>query len=86
MVSVSDDGKIRHDGKAKGRIYRIAEEVNAGDVFEHPRSTKGWEWITNREFKLEFLYEISHSPEDILTEEEIKELRKYQRKQSNLVD
>jgi len=88
MVSVSDDGKIRHDGKLKGRVYRIAEEITADDVLPHPGSSveKEWEWITNREFKLEFLYEISHSPEDILTEEEIKELRKYQRKQSNLVD
>lgn len=82
IVSVYDDGKIRHDGKLKGKVYRIVEEVTADDVFIHPQSEKGWEWITNREFKLEFLYEISYSPEDILSENEIDELRKYQRKQS----
>ena len=86
LVSVSDDGKIKHDGKLKGRVYRIADEVTADDVFIHPRSEKGWEWITNREFKLEFLYEISHSPDDILSENEIEELRKYQNKYINLED
>lgn len=76
IVSVSDDGKIRHNGKVKGRVYRIADEVTTDDVFEHPRSSmKGWEWITNGEFKLEFLYEISYSPDDILSEDEIKELK-----------
>ena len=45
IVSVSDDGKIRHNGKAKGRVYRISDEVTANDISEHPRSEKGWEWI-----------------------------------------
>ncbi|UCH43825.1 MAG: hypothetical protein JSW16_04625 [Dehalococcoidales bacterium] len=88
IVSVSDGGKIKHDGKTKGRVYRIAEEITADDVLPHPRSSmaKEWEWITNREFKLEFLYEIPYSPDDILSESEIEELKEYQRKQSNLED
>lgn len=75
IVSVSDDGEIKHDGKVKGRVYRIADEVTADDIFEHPKSRKGWEWITDKEFKLEFLYEISYSPDDILSESEVKELK-----------
>jgi len=77
IVSVSEDSRIRHNGKARGRVYRIANEVTTDDVSEHPRSSmrKGWEWVTNREFKLEFLYEISCSPDDILSEKEIKELK-----------
>ena len=77
IVSVSDDGEIKHNGKVKGRVYRIADEVTADDIFEHPKSSmrKGWEWITDKEFKLEFLYEISYSPDDILSESEVKELK-----------
>jgi hypothetical protein len=78
MVSVSDDGKIRHNGKLKGRVYRVTDRVNADDIYEHPGSSmKGWEWITKKEFKLEFMYEyeVSHYPDDILTENEIREIR-----------
>ena len=76
IVSVSDDGKIRHNGKLKGRIYRVIDKVTTDDIYEHPRSSiKGWEWITKKEFNLEFLYEISFSADDILTEDEIREIR-----------
>jgi len=78
VVSVAEDGKIRHNGKTKGRVYRVTDEVTTDDILE-----KGGERITNREFKLEFLYEISYSPEDILSDNEIKELLKmHKRKQS----
>ena len=76
IVSVSDNGEIKHNGKVKGRVYRIAEEVTADDIFRHPESSTGWEWITDKEFKLEFLYEISNSPDDVLSESEIEELKK----------
>jgi hypothetical protein len=76
IVSVSDDGEIKHNGKEKGRVYRIVDEVTVDDIFEHPRSSmKGWEWITKKEFKLQFLYEISYSPDDILSETEVEELK-----------
>jgi hypothetical protein len=78
LVSVADDGKIKHNGKLKGRVYRVTDRVNTDDIYEHPRSSiKGWEWITKKEFKLEFLYEyeISRYPDDILSENEIRELR-----------
>jgi hypothetical protein len=73
IVSVSDDGKIRHDGKSKGRVYKVTERVTTDDIYRHPRSSwqKGWEWITKKEFKLEFLYEVTPSPDDILSESEI---------------
>ena len=77
IVSVSDDGKIRHNGKSKGRVYRVINRVTTDDISEHPRASmkKGWEWITKKEFKLEFLYEVTHSPDDILSENEIREIR-----------
>ncbi len=81
IVSVSDDGEIKHNGKSKGRVYKVTDRVTTDDIYEHPRSSiKGWEWITKKEFKLEFLYEVSPSPADILTEREIKELKMRQSK------
>ena len=79
ILSVSDDGKIRHNGDSKGRVYRVTNRVTTDDIYEHPRSSmKGWEWITKKEFKLKFLYEyeISHYPDDILSKSEIREIRK----------
>ena len=78
MVSVSDDGEIKHNGKLKGRVYKVTDRVIADDIYEHPGSSvKGWEWITKKEFGIEFLYEyeVSHYPDDILTEREIEELK-----------
>ena len=78
IVSVSDDGKIKHNGKSKGRIYKVTGRVTTDAIYEHPRSSvKGCEWITKKEFKLEFLYEydISHYPDDILSKNEIREIR-----------
>jgi hypothetical protein len=78
IISVSDDGKIRHNGKLKGLVYKVTDRVTVNDIYEHPRSSmKGWEWITKKEFKLEFLYEyeVSHYPDDILSENEIIEIR-----------
>jgi hypothetical protein len=78
IVSVSDNGKIKHDGISKGRVYRVTDNVTAADIHEHPRSSMegGWEWITKKAFKLEFLYEVSPSLDDLLSEEENVELRK----------
>jgi len=78
IVSVSDDGKVKHNGRLKGRVYRVADRVTNNDIYEHPKSTMGtgWEYITKKEFRLEFLYEydISHHPDDILSEKEIKKI------------
>ncbi len=77
IVSVSDDGEIRHDGKSAGRVYRVTDRVHPDDIYEHPRSSmnEGWEYITKKEFKLRFLYEVSPDPDDILSEDEIREIR-----------
>jgi len=77
IVSVSDDGSIRHNGKEKGRVYKIIDSVIPDDIYKHPATTmdEGWEWITRKDFRLEFLYEYSITPDDILSADEIKALR-----------
>ena len=79
IVSVSDDGSIRHNGKEKGYIYQIIDTVTPDDIYKHPKTTmdEGWEWITRKEFRLEFLYAYTSEPEDILTEDEIKALKEF---------
>ena len=77
ILSVSDDGNIRHNGNETGRIYRIIDTVTADDIYKHPATTmdEDWEWITTKDFRLEFLYEYESTPDDILSEDEIKALR-----------
>lgn len=74
LVSVSDDGSIRHNGREKGHIYKIIDTVTPDDIYKHPATTmdEGWEWITRKDFRLEFLYEYTSTPDDILSEDEIK--------------
>jgi hypothetical protein len=77
IVSVSDDGSIRHNGMKQGYIYKIIDMVTPDDIYKHPKTTmhEGWEWITKRDFRLEFLYEYESTPEDNLSEDEIRTLR-----------
>lgn len=84
IVSVADDGSIRHNGKEKGYIYRIIDTVTPDDIYKHPKTTmnESWEWITRKDFRLEFLYEYESMPESILSEGEIIALREYKQKGS----
>ena len=77
VVSVSDDGSIRHNGMEKGYIYKIIDTVTPDDIYIHPKTKidESWEWITRKEFRLEFLYEYESIPDDTLSEDEISTLR-----------
>ena len=77
IVSVSDDGSIRHNDKEKGYIYKIIDTVTPDDIYKHPKTTmdEEWEWITRKDIRLEFLYEYVSTPDDILSEDEIKALK-----------
>ena len=77
IVSVSDDGSIRHNGKEKGRVYKVIGTVTPDDIYKHPKTTmdESWEWITKGDFRLEFLYEYESTPDDFLSEDEIRELK-----------
>jgi len=78
VVSVSDDGRIEHDGTMPGFLYRIAEDVQPGDVYPHLRSSMAWgkEWLTNRELQVALIGPTQPLEEERLTEEEIAELRR----------
>ncbi|MEM2130852.1 MAG: prolyl oligopeptidase family serine peptidase, partial [Candidatus Bathyarchaeia archaeon] len=78
IVSVSDEGTIKHDGKRSGFLYRIAEDVFPEDVQLHPHSAlaHGKEWITTRDLRVAQIGVTFIHPKEILTSEEISRLKK----------
>ncbi len=81
IVSVEHDGAIRHNGKAPGYLYLIAETIGPEDVTPHPRTTMGPgdEWLITRELPVQFLEATEPRTEELLTEKDIAELRMRQK-------
>ena len=78
ILTISDDGRIRHTGVEPGYLYRIDEQVGRGDVKPIPGSTMppGYEWHTTRPLRLVLIGPVELTPEEMLTTEEIEELRR----------
>jgi hypothetical protein len=76
LVSISSDGVIKHSGTAPGYLYRIAEEIEAGDVTPHPNSSmgEGNEWLTNRDLHVSLIGPVAVLADELLTAEEIQRL------------
>jgi|WetSurMetagenome_2_1015567.scaffolds.fasta_scaffold403479_1 hypothetical protein len=76
IVSVSDDGRIKHNGKLRGFLYIVYEEVKPDDVIPHPHSTMraGEEWITTRELPVRLIVPTVIDPAEQLTDQELAEL------------
>jgi hypothetical protein len=68
LVSVEDDGMIRHNGTETGYLYLVSEPLQLGDVVHHPHSTMpdGWEWVTTRELPVIELGFVPILPEERL--------------------
>jgi hypothetical protein len=77
IVCIKDNGTIKHNGNAAGLLYGIAETIQPGDIFPHPRTTMlpGKEWLTRRELKVILIGSVETVKDESLTEEEIEELR-----------
>jgi len=71
IVSMGDDGAIRHTGTTPGYLYRIDEPLGPDDVTPHPRTTMqpGLEWLTRRELRLSLIGPTEVREEEVLTEE-----------------
>ncbi len=56
-LSVSNNGKIEHNGKQEGYLYIVDEELIDDDIYVHEACLEDdpWEWITKREIKLKLL-------------------------------
>jgi hypothetical protein len=72
IVSVSDNGQVKHNGTMPGYLYVIADKVQPEDVIPHPHTTMepGDEWLTTRELHLRLLCITKPVSSEQLTDEE----------------
>jgi hypothetical protein len=65
IVSVDDDGSIRHNGKEAGYLYLVTEPLQPSNIVAHPCSAMqpGWEWLTTRELPVELLGSVQIKPD-----------------------
>jgi quercetin dioxygenase-like cupin family protein len=77
IVSMEDDGTIRHNGAAAGYLYRVVDPVAEEDVYPHPRSSMapGKEWLTRRELRIELIGPVQVREEERLGEQELEAIR-----------
>ncbi len=68
IVSVDDDGQIKHNGKRPGYLYLIVDEIRPEDIVPHPHTTMaaGEEWLTTRELRVQLI-----GPTEIMSGEQL---------------
>lgn len=73
LVSIEDDGRIRHNGKLPGYLYVIAEPILPDDLSPVPHSTMepSKEFLTKRELMLQFTDLVEVNPDELLLPEDI---------------
>ena len=79
-INVSDENiNIKHNGEIKGFLYRIEEELSSDDIYSHPDSCMefGFEWLTKRELHITLIGDAEILDGEMLSEEEVAELKKH---------
>ena len=78
VVSMEEDGSLRHTGTMPGYLYRIAEPVGTEDVYPHPHSSMppGAEWLTRRALRVALIGPTEVRDEERLSEEQVAALRR----------
>ena len=76
LVSLADDGRVRHNGRQPGLLYRVAEALGPGDVTPHPQSSMppGLEYLTTRDLALALIGPVPVRADELLSEAEAAEL------------
>jgi len=64
LLSISDDGAIKHNGRVDGFLYAISEPIQREDIKPHPRSTMnlGKEWLTTRPLRVALIQRTTLIP------------------------
>ena len=80
LLTQSEGGTVKHDGMTPGYLYTVADEIGPDDVRPHPHpvNVTRWEWLTNRELKLELIEQTIVTDEERLTGQEIAEINRKQ--------
>lgn len=80
LLSVSDDGKVKHNGTTPGYLYFVCEEIRPEDIYPHPHPANlhRWEWLTRRELRVQLIEPTQVRAEETLTDEQIAQLRRKQ--------
>lgn len=80
---VSAGHRVRHDGRVGGFLYRVSEPLRAEDLDcpEFAGNEDRVEWHVQRPVRVELLEPTRIKPEDLLSDEEIGDLRR--RSQAN---
>jgi hypothetical protein len=80
MGGPHDGVRFKHTGTADGYLYRVAEPVTAADVAPHPHPVNRdkWEWLIQREVRVELIERTHPREEERYTDEEIAEIRRMQ--------
>lgn len=78
IVSIEDDGSIRHDGKLSGYLYVIIESINSDDIEPVPHSTMqpGKEFLAKQELSVQLIKLVPLNPVELLSPEEVTDLIK----------
>jgi len=76
IVSVENDGRIRHNGNLPGYLYMISKPVNLDELEPVPHSTMepGKEFLTKCEFSIRLISHVEINQKELLLPEEIHEL------------
>ena len=80
LLTQSEGGTVKHDGVTPGYLYTVTDEIGPNDVRPHPHpvNVTRWEWLTNRELKLELIEQTVVTDEERLTDQEIAEMKRKQ--------
>ena len=80
LLTQSGGSTAKHDGVTPGYLYTVADEICPDDVYPHPHPVNAtrWEWLTNRELKLELIERTIVTDEERLTDQEIAEIKRKQ--------
>ena len=81
LLTQSEGGTVKHDGVTPGYLYIVADKIGPEDVRPHPHpvNVTRWEWLTNRELKLELVEQTIVTDEERLTDQEIAEMKQKQK-------
>ncbi len=82
LLSISNEGTIKHDGTVPGYLYIVSEEVEAEAVYLHPHPVNigRWEYLTKRELRVELIELTQVKDKERLTEKDIAQLSAKQKK------